>query len=53
MSAAQQLRQEGRNKSDLEIAKNMLQDKEPLDKIAKWTGLSKKELENLVPVHGV
>jgi hypothetical protein len=55
MSAAQQLRQEGRQvgmqegrqEEKLQVAKSMLQDKESIDKIVKWTGLTKKELEKL------
>jgi predicted transposase/invertase (TIGR01784 family) len=47
MSAAEQLRQEGREEVRLKAAKSMLQDKESIDKIAKWTGLSEEELERL------
>jgi predicted transposase/invertase (TIGR01784 family) len=51
VSAAQQLRQEGKQEGiqeeKLQVAKSMLQDKEPIDKIAKWTGLSKGEVEKL------
>ena len=39
---------EGANKEKLAIAKIMLQDKESLDKIMKYTGLSKKELTMLL-----
>ncbi len=39
---------EGANKEKLAIAKIMLQGKESLDKITKYTGLSKKELTMLL-----
>ena len=39
---------EGANKEKLVIAKIMLQGKESLDKIMKYTGLSKKELTMLL-----
>ena len=39
---------EGANKEKLAIAKIMLQGKESLDKIMKYTGLSKKELTMLL-----
>ena len=39
---------EGANKEKLAIAKIMLQGKESLDKIMKYTGLSKKELTMLI-----
>ena len=38
----------GANKEKLAIAKIMLQGKESLDKIMKYTGLSKKELTMLL-----
>jgi predicted transposase/invertase (TIGR01784 family) len=47
MTAAQQLRQEAMQEGIFQVAKSMLQDKEPIDKVAKWTGLSEKELERL------
>ena len=39
---------EGANKEKLAIAKIMIQGKESLDKIMKYTGLSKKELTMLL-----
>ena len=39
---------EGANREKLAIAKIMLQGKESLDKIMKYTGLSKKELTMLL-----
>jgi predicted transposase/invertase (TIGR01784 family) len=33
-----------------EVAKNMIRGKEPLDKIIKWTGLSREEVEKMIEV---
>jgi predicted transposase/invertase (TIGR01784 family) len=43
----QQGREEGIQQEKLVIAKTMLQDGEPIEKIMKWTGLSKEELGKL------
>jgi hypothetical protein len=40
-------RQEGRKEGRLEIARSMKTDREPLDKIIKYTGLSAGEIEKL------
>ena len=40
-------RQEGKKQASLSIAKNMLLSNEPIDKITKFTGLSKEEIEKL------
>ena len=39
--------QQGMQARNLDIAKSMLQDREPLEKIIKWTGLSKEAIEQL------
>ncbi len=38
---------EGENSKSIEIAMNMLEEKEPLNKIAKFTGLTKEEIKKL------
>lgn len=38
---------EGREEEKIEIAKNMLKDKEPIEKIMRYTGLSTEEIEKL------
>lgn len=43
----QEGRQEGRQEGKIEIAKIMLKDGESIEKIIKYTGLSKEEIENL------
>ena len=40
-------REEGKDERSIEIAKQMKKDKEPIEKIQRYTGLSKKEIENL------
>ena len=40
-------KREGIQERNLSIAKSMLLDKEPYEKIMRWTGLSKKEIEKL------
>jgi predicted transposase/invertase (TIGR01784 family) len=40
--------QKGRREEKIEIARSMLGDKEPIEKIMKWTGLSKLEIEELL-----
>ncbi len=40
-------REEGREQEKIEIAKNMLLDNEPIEKIVKYTNLSKNDIENL------
>jgi predicted transposase/invertase (TIGR01784 family) len=40
-------REEGRIEEKLEIAKSMLQDAEPIEKIMRWTSLSKEDLAKL------
>ena len=35
---------EGKNEAKIEVAKNMLMENEPVDKIARYTGLSEEEL---------
>jgi predicted transposase/invertase (TIGR01784 family) len=42
--------QKGREERNLEIARSMLGDKEPIEKTMKWTGLSKLEIEALLPL---
>ena len=39
--------EEGAKAKEIEIAQIMLKTKEPLEKIAKYTGLSKEEINNL------
>jgi DNA repair protein RadC len=39
--------QQGAENEKLEIAKSMLKDGEPIEKIMKWTGLSLQDIENL------
>jgi predicted transposase/invertase (TIGR01784 family) len=39
--------QQGIQTEKLEIAKSMLQDKEPIEKVLKWTGLSKEEIKKI------
>ena len=52
MTAALQLREEGRQEGmearNLVIARNMLKDKEPIERITKWTGLSREELNTIL-----
>jgi len=43
----QEGRQEGKKERDYEFAKIMLKESEPIEKIIKYTGLSKEEIENL------
>ena len=40
-------KKEGEKKRNLEIAKGMLKDKEPIEKIIKYTGLTRKEIEKI------
>ena len=40
-------RQEGRQEGALAIARNMMADKEPVEKITRYTGLTREEVENL------
>ena len=40
-------RQEGMQARNLEIAKQMLEDGEPIEKIQKWTGLSEEKISAL------
>lgn len=42
--------QEGTKTRNLEIAKEMLQDKLPKEQISKWTGLSVGQIEALYPL---
>jgi len=46
-SLAHHWMQEGREQGILFIAKKMLKDKEPIEKIVKYTGLKEKTLEEL------
>jgi predicted transposase/invertase (TIGR01784 family) len=41
---------EGLQEGIFQVAKSMLQDKEPIDKIARWTGLSQEEIDRLQPM---
>ena len=41
-------RAEGKQEEKLAIAKSMLADQEPIEKIIKWTSLSREEIESLV-----
>ena len=41
-------RTEGRDERNLEIARNMKADGEPMEKIMRYTGLTKEEIENLM-----
>jgi hypothetical protein len=43
-----QARQEGMFTKAIEVARRMLQDKEPIEKTIKWTGLSKAELDKIL-----
>ena len=47
MTFAQQLEQRGAQQRDLEIAKNMLRDHEPVEKVCRFTGLDQKIVINL------
>ena len=40
-------KEEGKEERSIEIAKNMLQDGESIDKIIRYTGLTKEEIEKL------
>ena len=42
-------KEEGRKEEKLALAKHMLLDQEPIEKIIRWTGLSKEEIETLAP----
>ena len=44
---AQKLQQEGRPEGIQQIAKRMLQDNQPIDKIIRWTGISKESIKKL------
>ena len=41
--------EKGRKEKEIEVTRRMLEDKEPIEKIIKWTGLSRLEIENLLP----
>ena len=41
-------RTEGRDERNLEIARNMKADGEPIEKIMRYTGLTKEEIENVM-----
>ena len=41
-------RTEGRDERNLEIARNMKADGEPMEKIMRYTGLTKEEIEKLM-----
>jgi predicted transposase/invertase (TIGR01784 family) len=51
ITAAERLRQEGRQEGEQKtitiIVKNLLKEHEPIDRIAKITGLSKQQIEEL------
>ena len=47
MTVAQQLEQQGRQQSRLEIARNMLNEGDAAEKVARVTGLDKKIIINL------
>jgi predicted transposase/invertase (TIGR01784 family) len=47
MTAAKQLEKRGMQQGKLAIAQNMLKDREAIEKIKKWTGLSKEAIEAL------
>ena len=51
MSGLEQLVQEGMEKGmevrNFELARTMLQDKEPIEKVAKWTGITSEQLAQL------
>ena len=40
-------REEGRESRNIEIAKMMISEKEPIEKIMAYTGLSEKEIQSL------
>ncbi len=44
MTAAQQLEERGIRQGIYSIAQSMLRDREPIDKIQKWTGLTREEI---------
>jgi hypothetical protein len=47
-SVAQEYFEQGIFTKAIEVARIMLQDKEPIEKIIKWTGLGKDELERMI-----
>lgn len=47
-SGMKKARDEGRDERNLEIARNMKADGEPMEKIMRYTGLTKEEIENLM-----
>lgn len=44
---AREGREEGRESRNIEIAKMMISEKEPIEKIMAYTGLSEKEIQSL------
>jgi predicted transposase/invertase (TIGR01784 family) len=52
MTAVRQLEKKGeikgRQARNIEIARSMIQDKEPIDKVIKWTGLNKEDIEKII-----
>jgi hypothetical protein len=46
-SVAQEYIEQGKEREKLEIAKSMLRDSEPIEKIIKWTRLSASAIEQL------
>ena len=47
-SGMKKAKDEGRDERNLEIARNMKADGESIEKIMKYTGLKKEEIENLL-----
>jgi hypothetical protein len=47
LAAEEYVFKQGKTEGKIEIATSMIQDGEPIEKIIKWTGLSKKAIENL------
>ena len=47
MTIAERLIKEGKEERSIEVARNMLQDGESIEKIIQYTGLTKEEIEKL------
>ena len=47
MNAARQIEERGRQTRSLEIARNMFQAGEPIERVARWTGLSEASIRSL------
>ena len=47
MNVTQAIREEGRQEEKLGIARTMFQSGEPIDRVARWTGLSEASIRSL------